>query len=280
MATSGDPGPMIAPLVDDRPVGVFDSGMGGLSILREIRRQLPGEHLLYYADTANCPYGAKSKLELQALATRIAGFLVERGAKLVVVACNTASVAALPVLRATFPVPFVGVVPAVKPAALASRAHRVAVLATPATFQGEMFDDLVRSFASDVQVVRQVCPGLVELVEQGAIDGPEARELLQRYLQPAVEAAVDTVVLGCTHYPFLRPLVEEIVGPGVRVIDSGEAVARQVGRVLDARGLRRQGGPGQVTFYTSADAPEALRPVFARLSGEESSVVLRAPGWT
>jgi len=261
----------------DRPVGVFDSGVGGLSILREIRQQLPAEDLVYFADTANCPYGSKTKPELQTLAVRIAGFLLDRGAKLIVVACNTASVAALATLRATFPVPFVGVVPAVKPAALATRTRRVAVLATPATFQGEMFDDLVRSFAADVQVIRQVCPGLVELVERGAVDGPEVRRLLERYLRPALEASVDTVVLGCTHYPFLRPVVEDIVGPGVGVLDSGEAVARQVGRVLDARGLRRRGeARGQTVFFTSSPNAERLRPIVERLSGEPEPRVCSA----
>lgn len=262
---------------DDRPVGVFDSGVGGISILREIRRQLPLEDVVYFADTANCPYGSKTKDELRALTSSIARFLLDRGAKLIVVACNTASVAALSALRATFPVPFVGVVPAVKPAALMSRRHSVAVLATPATFQGEMFADLVETFAADVHVVRQVCPGLVEMVERGETDGPAVEGMLAEYLRPAMAASVDAVVLGCTHYPFLRPVVERIVGPEVHVVDSGDAVARQVGRVLDAHGLRsRRASRGRVTFYTSSPDAERLRPVFRRLSGEEDAPVLSA----
>ena len=262
----------------DRPIGVFDSGFGGLSILREIRRYLPAEDLLYFADTAHCPYGSRSREEIQRLSVGIARHLIDRGAKLIVVACNTASVAAVSRLRATYPtVPFVRVVPAVKPAAEKTRTGRVAVLATPAMFQGEMFEDLIRDFASNVEVVRQVCPGLVELVEAGKTEGPEVETLLREYLRPAQEAGADEVVLGCTHYPFLRPAVEAIVGPGVQVIDTGAAVARQVGRVLDEKGLRRQSpDDGRCTFYTSSPDVERLIPIFARLSGENADRVFHA----
>ena len=258
----------------DRPIGVFDSGFGGLSILRETRTLLPAEDILYFADTAHCPYGSRSREEIQRLSLGIASFLTGRGAKLIVVACNTASVAAVRLLRLSFPVPFVRVVPAVKPAAEKTRTGRVAVLATPAMFQGEMFEDLVRDFAANVEVVRQVCPGLVELVEAGKTEGPEVETLLREYLRPAQEAGVDTVVLGCTHYPFLRPVVESIVGPGVQVIDTGAAVARQVSRVLDEHGLRRHTrGSGRCTFYTSSSDLKRLRPIFARLSGEPADRV-------
>ncbi len=261
-----------------QPIGVFDSGFGGLSILREIRGLLPAEDVLYFADTAHCPYGPRSREEIQRLAVGIAGYLIDRGAKLIVVACNTASVAAVSLLRATYTtVPFVRVVPAVKPAAEKTRTGRVAVLATPAMFQGEMFEDLVRDFATNVEVVRQVCPGLVELVEAGKTEGPEVEALLRGYLQPAQAAGADTVVLGCTHYPFLRPTVERIVGPEVQVIDTGAAVARQVGRVLAERGLRRHTpGTGRCTFYTSSPEVERLRPIFARLSGESAERVYHA----
>lgn len=261
----------------ERPIGVFDSGFGGLSILREIRKLAPSEDIVYFADTAHCPYGSRSREEIQRLALGICDFLIQRGAKLIVVACNTASVAAVSLLRATYSIPFVRVVPALKPAAAKTRTGRVAVLATPALFQGEMFADLVRDFAASVEVVRQVCPGLVELVEAGKTDGPELERLLREYLRPAQKAGVDTVVLGCTHYPFLRPAVEAIVGPGVEVIDSGAAVARQVGRVLSERGLERESRkPGQCTFYTSSPDVERLRPIFARLSGEAGARTLHA----
>lgn len=254
---------------DDRPIGIFDSGVGGLSILNEIRRELPSEHIIYYADSANCPYGSRSRAELQRLAVRVVRFLLERGAKLIVVACNTASVAALAHLRDTFAVPFVGVVPAVKPAALATQVARVAVLATPATFQGALFDELVQTFAADVRVIRQVCPGLVELVERGETSGPQAEAMLREYLAPALAESVDTIVLGCTHYPHLRPLVEEIVGPSIQVLDSGAAVARQVRRVLEREVLTRKGSaPGSAIYYTSGDDLAGYSAVVASLTGE------------
>ena len=271
-----------SPAPDERasregPIGIFDSGVGGLSVLNEIRRVLPDEHLVYFADTAHCPYGSRTPAELRDLTEGIATFLFAREAKLIVVACNTASVAALAHLRATFSRPFVGVVPAVKPAALASRVRRVAVLATPATFQGALFDDLVRDFAADVQIVRQVCPGLVEIVESGDTDGAEAERLLRQYLAPGLAEAVDAVVLGCTHFPHLRPLVERIVGPAIQVIDSGAAVARQVGRVLERDGLLRRGGePSGTTYYTSGDDLVAFGRVVGRLTGEAAPDVRRA----
>jgi glutamate racemase len=260
-----------------RPIGIFDSGVGGLSILNEIRRELPAESLVYYADSAHCPYGSRTREELQVLAADVTRFLVGRGAKIVVVACNTASVAALAHLRATFAVPFVGVVPAVKPAALASRSNRVAVLATPATFQGVMFEELVETFAADVRVIRQVCPGLVELVERGVTTGPEVETRLRAYLQPALDEVVDTVVLGCTHYPHLRPVVESIVGPEVRVIDSGAAVARQVRRICERDGLLApEGNQPTVTYYTSGDDLMGFRDVVKRLANDANPAVRRA----
>ena len=260
-----------------RPIGVFDSGVGGLSVLNEIRRELPGENLIYYADSANCPYGTKTPEKLRSLTSEIAHFLTAREAKLIVVACNTASVAALAHLRATFALPFVGVVPAVKPAAQATRARRVAVLATPATFQGALFEDLVRDFAAEVQIIRQVCPGLVELVERGVTDGPEAQSLLGQYLAPGLAEAADTVVLGCTHYPHLRPAIERIVGPDVQVIDSGAAVARQVRRVLERESLLAAGGgAGGAIYYTSGSDLLEFGRIVASLTGEEQPDVRRA----
>lgn len=220
-----------------RPIGVLDSGMGGLSVAREIRHLWPGEDILYFADTAHCPYGSRSKDEIRVLAREIVRVLVERGAKLVVVACNTISVASLADLRQSFTIPFVGIVPAVKPAAAATRARRVGVLATPATFQTEIFDGLVSTFATDVEVHRQICPGWVELVEAGEVAGPTAEALVRERVEPLLAASVDTLVLGCTHYPFLRALVERVAGPAVTVLDTGKPVARQVGRVLASHQL-------------------------------------------
>ncbi len=254
---------------DHRPIGVFDSGVGGLTILREIEKQFPAENLLYFADTAHCPYGARTEEEIRGLAHGIVEFLLDRGAKLIVVACNTASVASLAYLRANFDVPFVGIVPAVKPAAESTESKCIGVLATNATFQGAVFDDLVQKFASDVTVVRQVCPGWVEMVEQGKIEGPEAEEAVRRCVEPLLEKRIDTVVLGCTHYPFLRPIIERLVGEDVSVIDPAAAVARQVGRVMDANGLRTpMAEDGSVRFFTTGDA-EVLGRTIEKLTGLE-----------
>jgi len=241
-------------LADNRPVGIFDSGVGGVTILQEIERQLPFEDLLYFADTANIPYGTKSAAEISQLARAVSEFLISKNAKLIVVACNTASVASLTYLRETLAVPFVGIVPAVKPAATISNSRRIGVMATNTTLLSDAFDDLVRKFAPDATVIRQTCPGLVELVEQGQVDGPRAESLLRSYIDPLLAERVDTVVLGCTHYPFLRKSIEAIVGSGVSVIDPASAVARQVVRLLESGDLRAtRKRRGRVRFFTSGD---------------------------
>jgi glutamate racemase len=256
-------------MTDNRPIGIFDSGVGGLSVMREIRQVLPGEELIYFADSGHCPYGTKTREEIQRLSHKIADFLLRQGAKLIVVACNTASVTSLAYLRATFPVPFVGMVPAVKPAASRSKSRRVGIMATDATFQGSIFYDLVQRFAADSQVVRQVCPGLVPAVEKGEVDTPETKKLLEEYTAPLIAANVDTVVLGCTHYVFLRPAIEEMLGPDVMVIDSGSAVARQVARVLEEKNMSNQSGAtGSVSYFTTGDPREATN-IITTLIGEE-----------
>jgi len=241
--------------MDSRPIGLFDSGVGGLSVLRKAVDLLPHEDILYFADSANCPYGERSLSQVRELSLGITRFLLSRGAKAVVVACNTASAAALHTLRRTFPaVPFVGMVPAVKPASAATRSGKVGVLATPATFQGRLFEDVVSRFATDVEVITQTCPGLVEKIEEGDLSGVETIALLERYISPLLERGVDTLVLGCTHYPFLIPQVREIVGERVRIMDPSLAVARQTRRVLSqANALKEDGRPGRRIFYTSGD---------------------------
>lgn len=251
----------------DRPVGLFDSGMGGLSVMREVRRLLPAEDLLYFADSAYCPYGAKPPALIRARAGVISDFLVAEGAKLLVIASNTTSAASLIVLRERLAIPVVGVEPAVKPAAVATRNGNIGVLATGVTLAAEPFNHLLARYGEGVNVYTQPCPGLVELVEAGRHETPEAEVLLSRYLEPLLAREVDTVVLGCTHYPFLRPLVEKLAGPGVRVIDTGAAVARQVARILDHEQLAaNRETPGREVFFTSGD-PAAVGPVVRRLWG-------------
>lgn len=255
-----------------RVIGVFDSGVGGLSVWREIVALLPSEHTIYFADQSHCPYGSRPLLEIRALAEAIVRFLLGQGAKLIVVACNTASTAALYHLRERFDVPIVGMEPAVKPAAQRTASGKVGVMATPATFEGEPFARLMGRFARDVEVIRQVCPGLVERIEAGQLEGPEVEALLRNCLQPLVDEGVDVLVLGCTHYPFLRPAIEQVVGPGVEVIDPAPAVARQVRRVLARQGLfNPHQGRGRHVFYTSGLA-ESFLAMLEKLVGQRGEV--------
>jgi glutamate racemase len=252
------------------PVGVFDSGVGGLSVLREIRRLLPREDLLYVADSGHCPYGGKPPDEIRARAHAIASFLVGRGAKAIVVACNTATVAAIVDLRRRFAIPIVGMEPAVKPATASTRSGVVGVLATGTTLAGDRFASLVERFANGVTVLTQPCPGLVEQVEAGDLDGEITLDLLRRYTDPLVSRGADTLVLGCTHYPFLRDSLAVVLGPDVSLVDTGTAVARQLRRVLDSGQLRAPGeGRGQVRFFTSATS---IEPVLQRLWPEPVAI--------
>lgn len=215
-----------------RPIGVFDSGVGGLSVLRHVRAMLPGEDLLYVADSAHAPYGDKSVQFIEARAVAIAEFLVARDAKALVVACNTATAAAIAALRQRFDLPIVGMEPAVKPAAEATRSGVIGVLATSGTLDSGKFAELVQRFGSQARVIVQPCPGLVEQVELGDLAGPLTRRLLEGFIAPLLDAGADTLVLGCTHFPFLQPLLRELVGGEVAIIESGAAVARQLVRRL------------------------------------------------
>jgi glutamate racemase len=255
------------------PIGVFDSGVGGLSVLRAMRAQMPEENVIYFGDQGHVPYGPRPMEQIQHFSEGITRFLLAQNAKLIVVACNTASAAALKFLRGKFPdVPFVGMEPAVKPAAEQTRTGVVGVLATPATFQGALYASVVERFASGVQVLQHTCPGLVGQIEGGDLNGPRTRAILEEALLPMLAQNIDTVVLGCTHYPFVIPLIEEIVGDGVRVIDPAPAVARQVGRLLEAGGLRRLSGEaGSLRFLTSGDA-ETVQALLPSLLGAGGAV--------
>jgi glutamate racemase len=248
------------------PVGVFDSGVGGLSVAREIRRRLPSESILYFADTAHCPYGGRPLEEIRERSLAIGAELLRRGAKVIVVACNSASGAALEALRATFTIPVVGLEPAVKPGVAATRTGRVGVLATAATLQAERFDRLKDTFATGVELFPQACPGLVDLVEAGHTRGAIVQKVLEPLLTPLREAGVDTIVLGCTHYPFLADAVREVMGADVFVLDSGDAVARQVERVLRESGGLSEAGAGGISLLTTG-AAEEVAAVAERLWG-------------
>jgi glutamate racemase len=249
-------------------IGVFDSGVGGLSVLRHICALLPQEHLLYLADQAHVPYGPRSLAEIHRFSEGITHFLLAQGAKLIVVACNTASGAALTHLRQSFPdVPFVGMEPAVKPAAEQTRSGQVGVLATTSTFESRRYGALMARFARNVTVYEDPCRGLVEQIEAGQVDTPQTEALLRRTLEPMLAAGVDTVVLGCTHYPFVAPVIDRIVGPAVTLIDPAPAVARQTVRLLSQHGLLAAPEQvGQARLFTTGDV-ERLAELVTRLLG-------------
>ncbi len=259
------------------PIGVFDSGIGGLSVLHEIRALLPHEHLIYIADSRHMPYGSKAQPFIQARALRLTEFLCQQQAKAIVVACNTATAAAAELLRGRITLPVIGMEPAVKPAAAASRNGHIGVLATEGTLKSARFAALLSRFADGLTVQTQPCHGLVELVERGQEDSAAAHMLLKRYLAPLLHAGVDTIILGCTHYPFLRPLITEIVGPDIALIDTGAAVARHLRHRLDQQGLLApHAQQGQTAFWTSGDTAQ-LQPIIARLWPEPVSVQALPP---
>jgi len=248
--------------VRSSPIGVFDSGVGGLSVLREIRRELPHERLLYVADSGYAPYGDRPPEFIQARATAITRALIGLGAKAIVVACNTATGAAVETLRQTFSLPIVAIEPAVKPAAAATRSGVVGVMATSVTLASTNLLRLVGQYPAPGGTMMQACPGLVEQVEQGDLDTPATRALVAQYVQPLVSAGADTIVLGCTHYAFLEPLIREAAGPGVTVIDPAPAVARELRRRLSLATLL---APDSVVaaehYWTTGDVAQATRVV-------------------
>lgn len=248
------------------PIGVFDSGLGGLSVLRDIVARRPDLATIYVADSGHCPYGGKSADQIIERAEIITEFLLAQGARLIVVACNTATIAAVEYLRAHYSVPFVGMEPAVKPAVAATRSGVIGVLATGAALAGDKLHRLIDRHRGTVRVITQPCPGLVEQVESGDLDGPDTRRLLAEYAQPLVAAGADVLVLGCTHYPFLRPTLAGIVGPAVNLLDTGEAVARRVDSLLQpvgASGLP----PSTVSRWYSSGRPAQMEAVGGRLWG-------------
>ncbi len=256
-----------------RPVGVFDSGVGGLSVWREIVRQLPHEDTVYFADQAHVPYGPRPQEQIRHFCDAITRFLIGHGCKAIVVACNTASAAALKHLREAFPaLPSIGMEPAVKPAALSTRSGVVGIMATPATFQGRLFQATAGRYASGIRLVNQVCNGLADRVEAGEIDSEETAALLRGYVQPILEAGADTIVLACTHYPFLIEPIRRIAGADVNVIDPAPAIARYVHRVLEQQGLLGPAGhAARHTFYTTG-AATPYQHALERLSGVKGPV--------
>lgn len=259
------------------PIGIFDSGLGGLTVASAIRQALPHERLLYFGDNVHIPYGERTNAEILAFSQAITDALLAQGCKLIVIACNTASAAALKPLRERMPqVRFVGMEPAVKPAVEHTRTGVVGVIATIATVQGEVFASIVERFAQGVTVLQQACPNLVRQIEAGEFDTPKTEAMLHGWLDPMVEKNIDALVLGCTHYPLIRPLIQRVVGDGVRVIDPAPAIARRVESMLREDGdLAPADAEGSLTCWTSGP-PGTFQAILDRI-GLRSEAVHHAP---
>lgn len=263
-------------MANSNPIGVFDSGVGGISVLKHIHALLPHEDLLYVADSANAPYGKKTPEFIRERAFALSDFLISQGVKALVVACNTATAAAISAMRERYSIPIIGMEPAVKPAAAATKTGVIGVLATVGTLKSAQFAALLDTYGQNVKVVTEGCPGLVECIERGELESPETRSLLERYIKPLIDAGADTMVLGCTHYPFVKPLIQEIAGPEVTLVDTGNAVARQLQTRLADKGLLSgRTEEGKIGFWTNSPASDAGQVVM-RLWGEQASISVLA----
>lgn len=241
-------------MAQNSPIGIFDSGAGGLSVLSELVKSLPNESYIYFGDSANCPYGSKPTKEIIKLSDCITQFLLEKECKLIVVACNTATAAAIDHLRKTFNVPFIGMEPAIKPASLNTKTKSIGVLATAGTFKGRLYIETSKKYASDVNVCYQVGEGLVELVESGKAQSSEAEVLLRKYVEPMIDCNIDHLVLGCTHYPFLKPILEKILPKEINIIDPAPAVAKQTKKILEENNLIvKKNTTPNIAFYSSSN---------------------------
>ncbi|TND08722.1 MAG: glutamate racemase [Bacteroidetes bacterium] len=249
--------------MNNSPIGIFDSGIGGLTVVQALHELMPAENVIYFADSIHLPYGEKTMDEIYKYSKAITEYLLSRGCKIIVIACNTASAASLKKLREEFPsVTFIGMEPAVKPAAEQSLTKAVGVIATTATFQGELFASVVERFAQGVDVLRQPCPGLVQQIEAGELDTPETETMLRGWVEPMLKKNIDALVLGCTHYPFVKPLLEKICGPSVRIIDPAPAVARRTRHLLEQENaLAEMAQQGIVHYYTSGPADEMAKQI-------------------
>lgn len=248
---------------NEHPIGLFDSGIGGTSIWKAINLMLPNENCIYLADSKNAPYGQKSKDEIIYLSEKNTEVLLNYNVKIIVVACNTATTNAIKELRAKYKIPFIGIEPAIKPAALNSNTHKIGILATKGTLNSALFNQSLSNYAS-IEIIEQIGTGLVELIENGAINSHEMEQLLRSYLNPMIDAGIDYLVLGCSHYPYLIPQIEKILPSYIKIIDSGEAVAKQTQNILNERnGLNKNGIHGKSVFYTNSN-PKVLKEIIGQ----------------
>lgn len=253
-----------------KPIGIFDSGVGGTSIWKEVAKMLPHENTIYLADSANAPYGEKPREEILRLSIKNTELLLDRGCKMIIVACNTATTNAIDYLRLHYPVPFIGIEPAIKPAALHTKTKKVGVLATKGTLSSGLFHNTSKLFAEGITVLEQEGKGLVELIEAGKIQSEEMKKLLQGFLQPMLEQHIDCLVLGCTHYPYLIPVLKDILPQNITIIDSGEAVARQSKAVLERNNLLSAAtDQPKYIFHTNANV-EVLKDLINQSAAQVS----------
>lgn len=247
-------------MINSNPIGLFDSGIGGTSIWKEIHQLMPKENTIYLADSKNAPYGQKSKDEIIALSIKNTEYLLDQNAKIIVVACNTATTNAIKELRAKYDVPFIGIEPAIKPAANNSKTQTIGILATKGTLNSELFNKAAEQF-QETNIIEQVGYNLVKLIEDGEMHSEEMTSLLKTYLTPMIEANIDYLVLGCSHYPYLIPQIKEILPSHIKIIDSGEAVAKQTQKVLEEKiGLNTEQGNPSTIFYTNSN-PKVLETI-------------------
>lgn len=256
------------------PIGIFDSGLGGLSVFKEIVQLLPNEHIIYFADSGNCPYGEKSHQEITQLSARIVEFFIQKECKMVVVACNTATAAAINYLRTNYDLPFVGIEPATKPAAQNSQTGTIGILATKGTFEGRLFKSTKAKYAYDTKVIIEIGTGLVEIVENNDIESEHTYQLIQKYIKPMVSQQADHIVLGCTHYPFLTPIIKKQVSQNVKIVNPAPAVARQTLTILKRHKLNNPTYASPTyQFYTSGDIEKLqsfLQTHFSEINNKET----------
>jgi glutamate racemase len=258
---------------NNHPIGIFDSGIGGISVLRWLREELPNENFIYIADSGHIPYGDKPKAFIEERCLFLTKFLLDYNVKTIVVACNTATAAAITTLRSMFSIPFIGMEPGVKPALSITKTGIVGILATKETLNSQKFEALTNRFAEECQFVVQACPGLVEIVEHMDLNGQAAQELVEQYVLSLLGKGADTIVLGCTHYPFLLELIEGVAGDQVTVIDTGQAVARETSRRLGEKQLLCDDNrAGSEKFFTTGD-PEKAKEIIGFLWGKSVEVL-------
>lgn len=252
-------------VMSNKPIGIFDSGVGGTSVWRELHAYLPNENTIYLADSKNAPYGPKGKDSIIALSIKNTELLINKGCKLIVVACNTATTNAIKTLRSTYNIPFIGIEPAIKPAALQTKNNTIGILATRGTLSSELFHNTAALYGNNITILEQNGDGIVELIENGQIQSNEMKALLKAYLLPMVEANIDYLVLGCTHYPYLMPLLLDILPKSVKIIDSGEAVAKQTKNVLKQYALENtQMSTPKNEFFTNGN-PEVIKQLLGEM---------------